>query len=1061
MGVSRNTLIVKPLLTVILFASLLITSAGTLADEVGTGLIQTDVNRAEHVVDRLGLPKLSIDNVGVVTHPAWTALYALAYAGVEDYEPALAIKKSPERFMACVGWLATNLRQNSRGAWVWSYEFDNTYNDISVKAPWSSAFAQAVGIQALLAGWRQTGSDEYLELAKKAAESLFVPLKDGGFLFERGSDIWFEEVPVPHENPGHILNGHMRALLALRELSEATGDVRYQEWFRRGLLTLEHWLPRYDAGYWLRYDLNPRKGELLFRFANPYGFSLGPLAVDRVSLRDPLTKQQVSVDVGAASDAEGKRRIAGTHWGQTEIVAGRSVRRLAFPLPSQAVNMRGPHSYLYFDLPGHWQDNLRNEEYELVIDYYDESPGNVTIQMRSVAPGLEFRDIKSGDLLLTGSGVWRQWVVPIEPESMGYWVGDLYARKHVQYLHALARDSDVVKQWHTVARGYLQMETLSSADYEHVPATVNALPDQTPMLPHFQLSRDGVVLQEVITGGGNSKNAKAKRSAVYHPYMIADQLRTNGKAIPENAKLGFERSSMRRQPALNWLLDANNQVKLPGDAVAYHFSFDNAYNDVFTKAPWVSSFSQAHILKALRYAQENMKDKERAARLSVQVINSYKVPVREGGIVSLDRFELPFFEEVPNETHVLNAHLASVNELLAASGQQPADSDATRLARSGIAALRAHLPQFDTGYWFRYDQNPKKTIVFQLDWLAGETSPLIESAYFQNPETGTTTVINVGKGAAFDGESSISGTDWLADVTSHELSLRGFQNGYKQRDVRVKGGAQHNVFLKAVLPSQKFENFFDVPAHRLVVRYLDVAPGRFAMKVQAIHEGNELEFVALRNGVLETVGDNKVKEAVFVVRPEDMGWFKGADYQSYETEQLRRIAAFTDDWFLKQYAERQQYFLDAKQAGRPIIVEPPRGDSGVTRRNTQLVVRRASATYPKFGFENALDGDANDDYVAGVENVDNHFVELSLNEASHLSNLKLDWESLANHAGTVRVFSLDDASGQSLLLGEASGLAGARSEIKLRRDIPVQIVRVEFSNFSGQSRLLLRLIELH
>ena len=58
------------------------------------------------------------------------------------------------------------------------------------------------------------------------------------------------------------------------------------EWYKKGAATLERWLPRYDTGYWLRYDLNPKKQELLFRLNNKYGYQLEPLAIDTIGLTD-------------------------------------------------------------------------------------------------------------------------------------------------------------------------------------------------------------------------------------------------------------------------------------------------------------------------------------------------------------------------------------------------------------------------------------------------------------------------------------------------------------------------------------------------------------------------------------------------------------------------------------------------------------------------------------------------------------------------------------------------------------------------------------------------------
>ena len=500
------------------------------AERFGHGSHQTDIDRAQHLFDADGVPILKISGVGEERHPAWIALYALAYAGVEAYDVKLLGLRDENKFEACIRWLTDNLRRKPNGLWVWEYGFDSTYNDVSIKAPWSSAFAQATGIQALLAAYRLDGRKDHLELAKKAAQSLFVPIREGGFLFESGGDVWFEEIPAPPNNPPHILNGHMRVLLVLRELADTSLEPIYENWFQRGIATLERWLPRFDAGYWLRYDLNPRKRDLLFRFTNPYGFSTYPLAVDRIALRDPVTKQEIALDVGKANsaDAEGEERIAGTHWGQMETLQGRSIRRLAVP-KTDAGN--AANTYFYLSLPSKWTDNLCDQEYELIIEYFDEHAANLVVQIRSIAPGAEFQDMHDGDLMLSGAGQWRRWSIPLRSSDLGFWVGESYADKHASYLKKLAPFSHRIAQWVKVAEGYRRLAaSIDLGTTRIVTPELPPLPKQTPQLPVFSLDSNGVVMKHMPSDKSqfDAKGIWDKTSAigqpVYSPYIVAIQV---------------------------------------------------------------------------------------------------------------------------------------------------------------------------------------------------------------------------------------------------------------------------------------------------------------------------------------------------------------------------------------------------------------------------------------------------------------------------------------------------------------------------------------------------------
>lgn len=1007
---------------------------------------QTDVDRAEHLFDNKGVPYLKIAGVGEQRHPGWIAIYALAYAGKEVYDDRLVGLEDPRKFQASIDWLEQNLRKDARGQWVWQYHFDSTYNDISIKAPWSSAFAQATGIQALVVAYERSGDSRYIELARKAAQPLFAPLAAGGFLFEAYGDTWFEEIPAPVENPSHILNGHMRVLLALADLHRVTKDAEIAAWLKRGTDTLYRWLPKFDTGYWLRYDLNPRKDDLLFRFANPYGFPHHALAIDRITLRDPLSKAEISVDVGNEKDTSGAARIAGTHWGQIEKLADRSVRRLVpAALDEKPDDMGAPHTYFYLSLPGERKDNLRSQWYELIVEYYDDAAANMTVQQRAISPGPTFRDMRDGNLHLTGAEQWRKWIVPVRPTDLGYWVGASYAEKHARYLEGIAKGDARFEAWARLARGYLQAESFNAKSGEQVIPSQLTSPKQTPVQPIFDLDHNGVVRQF---------NSATSKKGQYHIFMIADQLLTAGDAIPANATTKFKREQLRREPALNWLINRRNYKDIAGAAV-YQFHFDNTYNDVVTKSPWSSAFGQIYVLKALVNAAGNeFSGTPGLADSITRAVDAFTVPVENGGISFADRSGGVWYEEVPNATHVLNAHLVSVPELSEAARYlqaQPIHS----LADKGIQSLRDKLHLFDTGYWLRYDQNPKKELLLQIDWLDGESSPLIDEVLLQNPQTGHFVRLDVG--AQDDAEGArISGPEWQAAEMVDGKTVRAFKSGYSLRTQSVSGGTWHNAYLVLQLPDQVFADDFDLPAHRLIVRYKDAAKGRFNLKVQAIHEGGSLAFVPLRAGVWETKGDQQWKEAVFTVRPQDMGWYKGPDYQRYEVEQLQRIANLTNDWFFYQYAERQRDYLEAQREGRLVVYG---GEALKPRPPIRLQVSAASPTYPGYGFENAIDGDPNDDYSAGIENQPG-FVVLKLERSASLAALRLHWENASNVAQHVVVSRVGPDNTAGKVLAEARNLQGPVSQVALSGAVNIDAIRIDFSEFTGQPRILLRQMEL-
>lgn len=1028
---------------------------------------QTDVDNAQQLFDKDGVPFLRIKGVGDVYNPAGVGVYALKYAGLETYDNDKTVKEDIKKFRACVKWLKDNLKHKN-DYWVWEYTFDSTYNDVTVKAPWYSAFGQATGIEALLASYKIDGNKQDLKVAEKAARVLFVPIDKGGLLYQKHKDIWFEEIAVPVNNPPHILNGHMRTLIAIKKLADASGNKDYQDWYNRGLDTLEKWLPLYDTGYWLKYDLNPKKSELLFRFNNPYGFALPNLAIDSITLRDPVNHKECTLDVGAQADPQGSLRISGNDWGQQEVLDGKTIRRLkpVTPATSQeelSGEIKAPGTFFYLKLPSDWNDNLRSEDYELEIKYKDEAQANITVQMRSIAPGPAFRDMRDGDLLLTGSGKWRSWKIPLRTADMGWWVGSSYAEKHALYLNKLAKYRPSLKSWALVVKGYYNF--LFENGYKTKKISRQVFPKQTPMLPIYSIDKNGVVVQHMatertkfLTNGGFDPSGD-RGVPVYQVYVIAAQLlEGNNLAGGAYSSGDVDFNKVRREPALNWLLNKAN-FRTFKDSAVYYFDFPNAYNDVYTSSHWQSAFSQAYILKALSFAADsNLGGTNKIKSQLAQAANAFKYNLKTGGVVTTNRINNRFAEEVPNATHVLNAHLVSTTTLADINRvlQSKTIRDLTAEFRKG---LKANISSYDTGYWSRYDQNPKKEILFQIDWLNGSHSPLIDEIYLENPQTGTASNIDVGEKGDFEGYPCLTGTDWTNQKIVDNKTVRAFANGYDLRDEAVNGGARHNVFFLGALPERQFDDYFDIPPHRLIIKYKDVAKGEFIIKTQAINEGNYLAFTPLRGGILRCTGDGKWKEAVFTVRPQDMGWYMGEDYQKFHIEQLQELYQQTGDCFFAQYAEKWQYYLDDFKNKKSVIMETQ--DKGTAKDMAPKArVVKDLPSYKGYGIVNALDGDPNDDYVAGLENGLPASFSLAFAKAERVKQIDLIWESESNYGKDYDILSISSDGNEAKLITTLTNQKGKIQRIVLPQEVTAQGLKITVKKTAGQKRVLLRQIKV-
>ncbi|TQK63055.1 F5/8 type C domain-containing protein [Brevibacillus sp. AG162] len=1018
---------------------------------------QTDVDRAKQLFDQNGVPYLEIDGVGKKINPAGVGVYALEYLNKGDMK----------KYWACINWLEENLVEYNNN-YIWYYDFDNTYNDLQIKSPWYSAFGQALGIEAFVSAYNETNDPKYLNLAEKAAQILFIPLNNKGLLFEKDQDIWFEEVAAPVENPSHILNGHMRTLIAIKQLADASGEQKYKDWFDRGIATLEKWLPLYDNGYWLRYDLNPKKDELLFRFNNPYGYQLLNLAIDKIILRDPINGEEVSIDIGSQGDAEGHVRIAGNDWGQTELLDNRTIRRLKPVNPATSQEdadgqMNAPGTYFYLTLPSKWTDNLRKDWFELSIVYKDEKAGNVSTQIRSISPGTSFRNLHDGDLLLTGSNEWVEWKIPVRATDLGWWTGISYAEKHTDYLSQLANFSPSLEKWERKNRGYVNsIKQFNENEVKVVKAEPQVLPQQTPMLSLFSFDQDGVLRQHQASKenkftptGWDGKGRPGP--AVYSPFIIATQAIKGNMFFSDYSKgtkeeiiktYGVNPELVSSEAAYKWI--ETNGKTVAKDAKIWEFGFDNAYNDVVSKNPWQSAFGQNYIIEALQKAVKKGKPNSEVnyQELLQQAVNAYNVPVENGGLSTQIGQDALFFEEVPNSTHVLNAHLFSTVTLLDSSRD---------LSEKGIKALKDTLWLFDNGYWSKYDQNPKKEFLLQLDWVDGNKSPAIDEIYIENVETKAVTHIDVGSNNDFNSHPRISGTDWSEVVNVDGKTVRYFNNGYLYNKEPIKNGHRHNVFIVGALPEKPIDNYFDLPIHRIIIKYKDESKGQFAVKIQSINEGNYLEFTPIQNGVIRTTGDGKWKEAVLTIRPQDLGWFMGPDYQKFHVQQLQELGKKTNDWFFTQYAEKWSYYLNNTLNGKSSIIEE-NSQSQLVDITGNVKVSSSSKTYPKHGVENALDNDLNDDYGAFIEGELPQFFTLQLEKEVPIQSIELTWESDKNY-GEEYIIDFLDRTGKSFKQITRTKQQGKVQQINVG-GVKASSVKVTVRKTVGQPRILIRGIKM-
>lgn len=348
-----------------------------------------------------------------------------------------------------LSWLITNADPvPGSNALMWHYKFPNAYNDVSTQGlkQWSSAFGQAAVLRAFNKAYQDSRDPKYRLYALRAASAYQLPVANGGFKVPVSQDAWFyEEMPVTPLP--FILNGHLVSTVALLETYKLYRDPTVLMMAKKGLNAAKLMLPRYDLGYWSRYDLNPRKGELLFRIRPNLAAANSPgIPVQSITLRDSVNRTTpIDLRVGDSSTNPqvGAWRISGSDWALTEPIDGRlamlaldnSRKYAKSGLPKGGTSY---NSYLVAELPTiRFSSNLEVPRFDLLLTYKDTAKGLLAVDLRDIRnpDASTFIPLKSTRLF--GDQKWKTLIVPVQPSDLAWYVGVDYQHWHIKLLNEL------------------------------------------------------------------------------------------------------------------------------------------------------------------------------------------------------------------------------------------------------------------------------------------------------------------------------------------------------------------------------------------------------------------------------------------------------------------------------------------------------------------------------------------------------------------------------------------------------------------------------------------------
>ena len=139
------------------------------------------------------------------------------------------------------------------------------------------------------------------------------------------------------------------------------------------------------------------------------------------------------------------------------------------------------------------------------------------------------------------------------------------------------------------------------------------------------------------------------------------------------------------------------------------------------EGPWQSAFVQSRAISNLLRGYQ-LTGKDEYAALAERALIPFNFSVEEGGVTSFTEFG-PYYEEytasVP--TCVLNGKIFTICGIIDFLRVFPENKVAQKLYEDGIGTIKKSLPQFDLGYWSKYNlvdadwypKNDPSTITYQ------------------------------------------------------------------------------------------------------------------------------------------------------------------------------------------------------------------------------------------------------------------------------------------------------------------------------------------------------------
>lgn len=149
-----------------------------------------------------------------------------------------------EAFLRQVDWLESAATETTGGSVEWRHFFDYPEDQIVLRSPWISSFAQGFVLSALVRAWRIRRTRRLSYLLERASSPFSKSVEHGGLRVTHGGHVFYTEVPGGL-TPG-ILDGFLVSLIGLHDLSTVVPDDAVKVCLRDGMAGLVGLLPFWD-----------------------------------------------------------------------------------------------------------------------------------------------------------------------------------------------------------------------------------------------------------------------------------------------------------------------------------------------------------------------------------------------------------------------------------------------------------------------------------------------------------------------------------------------------------------------------------------------------------------------------------------------------------------------------------------------------------------------------------------------------------------------------------------------------------------------------------------------